>query len=376
MELCLELMCQGLAAQGHQVTAVVADSGCGGAYGSDLPEQRDGVCVIRSPRIAQLAGTSVCPRMASTIRQQTADVIHLHWPNPTAAVAFLASGQRAPLVISFHSDVIRQKFLGAVFQPILSRLLERASAILVAAPQILRHSPVLGPYRGKCRVVPFGIRTVSQYGSYRDQCGQSDQRAQVQKIRERFGSSIVLAVGRQVYYKGFEYLIRAMQRVPGRAILIGDGPLRGSLEQFSKKLGVSDRVTFLGEVDNVAPYYRAADVFVLPSVARSEAFGMVQLEAMAAGTPVINTALDSGVPYVSVHGETGITVAPKDETQLADAIALVLQSKTIRTLYGQAAQRRVAQEFTAEVMTRRIQQVYEDVVHQAGKSSRTKSAQV
>ena len=137
------------------------------------------------------------------------------------------------------------------------------------------------------------------------------------EIHRRFGPRIVLAVGRMVYYKGFEYLIRAMRDVDATLLLIGEGPLEAELRREAAKLPSSSRVHFLGALDDIAPFYHAASVFVLPAIARSEAFGLVQLEAMAAGTPVINTNLDSGVPAVSLHDVTGLTVPPADELALA-----------------------------------------------------------
>src|SRR5262249_13696018 len=134
----------------------------------------------------------------------------------------------------------------------------------------------------------------------------------VARLRQRFGDRLILAVGRLVYYKGFEYLIRSMAQVRGKLLIIGNGPLRAKLDEVAVQLNVSEKVVFLGEVQNdeVTPYYHAADVFALPSVARSEAFGIVQIEAMASGVPVVNTSLDSGVPFVSLHEQTGLTVPP------------------------------------------------------------------
>src|SRR5206468_5042051 len=139
-------------------------------------------------------------------------------------------------------------------------------------------------------------------------------------------------------------LTAAMQHIDARVLLVGDGPLRGELEGLAKRLGVEDRVVFLGEVSDVTPYYHAADVFVLPSIARSEAFGIVQIEAMACGRPVINTMLDSAVPFVSRNGETGLSVAPQNVEQLASAINLLLDDERLRPQYGRAARRRVERE--------------------------------
>jgi glycosyltransferase involved in cell wall biosynthesis len=174
---------------------------------------------------------------------------------------------------------------------------------------------------------------------------------------------ILLAVGRLVYYKGFEYLIRAMAEVDASLIIIGKGPRKQSLVALAEELGVSDKVTILDEVEDVNPYHHAADVFVLPSIARSEAFGIVQLEAMAAGKPVINTQLESGVPFVSPHGVTGLTVPPANASALAAAINELLGDQEMRSQFGAAAKARVQQEFTAVKMVSRIARLYDCVLN-------------
>jgi rhamnosyl/mannosyltransferase len=155
-----------------------------------------------------------------------------------------------------------------------------------------------------------------------------------------------------------------MAKVDGRLLIIGDGPLRERLQREAQASQVSHKVVFLGEIQNheTAPYYHAADVFALASVARSEAFGIVQLEAMACGKPVVNTNLDSGVPFVSRDGQTGITVQPRDPDALAQAINLLLDRNDLRARYGRAAQRRVEQEFSLDRMVNRTLQLYEKVM--------------
>ena len=183
-----------------------------------------------------------------------------------------------------------------------------------------------------------------------------------QAIRLRHGSRIVLAVGRMIGYKGFEYLVKAMRTVTGELLLIGDGPLRPILEAKARQVGVADRVTFLGQVNAVGPYLLAADVFVLPSITRAEAFGIVQLEAMAFEIPVVNTLLASGVPFVSRHEETGLTVPPADSGALADAINWLLNDPALRRRLGRAARRRVETEFSASMMVDRTIALYQDVL--------------
>jgi glycosyltransferase involved in cell wall biosynthesis len=194
---------------------------------------------------------------------------------------------------------------------------------------------------------------------------------QVKTIREQYRTPLLIAVGRLVYYKGFEYLIEAMQQVNARLLLIGDGPLSESLRAHAVRCGVAEKVFFLGELQNqaVIPYYHASEVFVLPSIARSEAFGIVQIEAMAAGTPVINTQLDSGVPFVSPDGVTGLTVPPCNPGALANAINQLLGNEQQREALGAAGVQRARREFSLEQMIARTLEVYRRVLLVARRSA-------
>jgi glycosyltransferase involved in cell wall biosynthesis len=278
-------------------------------------------------------------------------VVHFHHPNPTGVLSYLASRRRGPLVVTYHSDIVRQRVLGALFTPVLHRFLRGAHAILASSPDYARSSPVLRAHADRVRIVPFGIRAQA--------FGQADA-GEVARLRERYGPRVVLAVGRLVYYKGFDYLIRAMQAVDGRLVILGDGPLRAPLEAFAKELDVADRVTLAGAVPDLAPYYHAADVFALPAVARSEAFGLVQLEAMAAGLPVVNTRIDSGVPFVSRDGESGITVPPADVRALAGALGHLLDAPARRARLGEAGRERVRRELSLDRMVADTLAAYHD----------------
>ena len=259
--------------------------------------------------------------------------------------------------MTYHSDVVRQKTLARVIRPLLTAALKRADAVIVTSRRYAETSSVLRSFIHKCRVIPFGLDS-ALYEAF--------DRARAGHIRAEYGPQLLLAVGRHVYYKGFEYLIAAMRDVRGKVLMAGDGPLRSRLAALTARHGVDDRVVFLGEVDDLVPYYHAADAVVLPSITRNEAFGIVQMEAMACGRPVINTALDSTVPLVSLHGKTGLTVTPKNVLELASAMSLLLDDECLRVQYGTAARRRVETEFTAEGMTSRTLDLYRQIMGGTG----------
>jgi rhamnosyl/mannosyltransferase len=316
---------------------------------------RVGIPILRLPTPFAITTAPVVPSLPAAIRAARPELLHAHLPHPGGVLGILASRYRGPLVVTYHSDVVKQRFMSAVFKPILDAFLRRAAAILVTSQAYLESSPVLPAYRGKCRVVPYGIPI--QRFERRDE-------ARIDGIRRHYGPRLILAVGRLVYYKGFDVLVEAMRHLDARLVVVGEGPLGPALQHQAAAAGVADRIAFLGELQNedVAPLFAAADVFALPSVARSEAFGIVQLEAMACGTPVVNTRLASGVPWVSRHQETGLTVMPGDSRALAAAIERLLDDDGLRRQFGTAARARVRSEFTVEAMGDRVAAVYDEVL--------------
>lgn len=354
METHLELLCRKLAGEVDVEVVVSADGR------RTEVETRDGVRVTRIGTAATVAGASFNPGLARAIRRSGAELVHLHHPNPTAVLSFLASGYRGPLVVTYHSDIVRQRVLGALVSPLIHRFLARADAIIATSPQYLATSPVLRRHADRCHVIPFGVEM--------GEMGEVDP-AEVAEIRARFGGRIVLAAGRLVYYKGFDYLVRAMAAVPGRLLIAGGGPLREELGRTAADAGVADRVTLLGGVPDLRPYYHAADVFAFPSVARSEAYGIVQMEAMACGLPVVNTALDTGVPFVSPDGVTGITVPPADVEALAAALRRLLDDPALRQSLGRAGRERIAGELSADRMAARTLALYRAVAEARRTSS-------
>jgi rhamnosyl/mannosyltransferase len=237
----------------------------------------------------------------------------------------------------------------------------KADRIIVTSHRYLETSPELFEYRDKCVVIPLGVGETA--------FARCDPEA-VAEVRNRFGNNMILAVGRLVPYKGFEYAIRAMRQVSGTLAIVGVGPLEQQLRNLVTSLGLTHKVRFLGRVADVRPYYGAAKVFVLPSISRREAFGIVQLEAMAAGLPLVNTHIDSGVPEVSIHGQTGLTVPPADPDTLAAALQLLLADENQRLKMGQAARSRVRAEYSLERMVSNTASLYATVLSQRQVSQR------
>ena len=309
--------------------------------------------VSRAWSLLNVAGAPICPSMVPRIAFARADIVHVHLPNPGAVLACLASGFRGCLVATWHSDVVRQKKLMRLFGPFLRLFLSSCSAIIVATKEYLESSDQLAEWADRCQVVPYGI-SVADFDTV-------DQTA-VERIKRWAGSPIVLAAGRLVYYKGIDYLLRAMREVDATLVIAGDGPDYPKLEQLAWEMGIRSRIVFAGKVDDLRPYYHAADVFVLPSIARSESFGIVQLEAMACRTPVVNTRIPTGVPSVSIDGITGFTVPPADSEALASALRRMLTETDRRLAFGQAARKRVEEIYSAGAMANRVTEIYADLL--------------
>jgi glycosyltransferase involved in cell wall biosynthesis len=346
MESHLETLCRELT-PGHKLSVVVSsEDRC------STSEVRSQVPVTRAATWLNLAAAPITPGLRTAIRSAQADIVHLHWPNPAAVLAWLAAGAPGRLVITYHSDVIRQKHLDLLFRPVLEAALRRASAIIVTSPNYAVSSPVVSRFLDRTHVIPFGI----ELGQF-----ENTNPALSAELRQRYGPRLLLAAGRMVYYKGFTHLLQALPGTSARVILVGGGPLRGALEAEAAALGIADRVCFAGEVPDLVPYYHACDAFVLPSIARSEAFGIVQMEALACGKPVLNTALDSGVPYVSLHEVTGLTTPPGDPDALAAAINRILGDDALRERLGRQARLRAESEFKLETMIRRTVALYEQI---------------
>lgn len=324
--------------------------------------ERDGpVPVTRFRRAMSMARLDVCPELVAALRSVEADILHMQAPNPTMILALLAARPRAAaLVVTYQSDVIRQRVRKVLFRPLERLAYRRARAVLTSSPSYALGSRFLRPYHDRLGVLPNGI----DLQPYREPTAA--HHAEAERIVARYGRPLWLAAGRMVYYKGLEHALRALPSVPGKLLLIGDGPERPALEAEARRLGLADRVHFLGFLPStldIVPYYLAADAFWFPSNARSEAFGLVQVEAMACGCPVLNAAIPhSGVPWVSRHEETGLTVPINDPAALAAAARRLLDEPGLRDRLAEGARRRAVAEFDHRAMAERSLALYRQLL--------------
>ncbi len=361
-------LAEGLVEQGAaRVRAIVCN-----AENARMVEEAGGVEVVRLPRAAEYSSTPISWGFARELRREASradapDVFHFHFPYPWGEVAWLAARPDVPMVVTYHSDIVRQKASLAAYRPLLERFLDSADLIIASSPNMIEHSPYLAEREAKCRHVDFGLH-VERFA------GDAATEARARELRAQHpGRPIVLFVGRLIYYKGADVLVRAMEHVDADLVMIGRGPLEGELREIAAARGMSGRIRFLEPVDEpeLAAWYRAADVFALPSVARSEAFGLVQIEAHAAGTPVVSTDLTTGVPYANLHERTGLIVPVGDADALSGALRRLLTDDELRERLGRQARERALSGFTVERMVANTVAVYREALQaRAGGGSR------
>jgi rhamnosyl/mannosyltransferase len=329
---------------------------------TETVEEWDGpVRVTRVGRRASLVRLELClelPRLISAA-QRWADVLHMQVPNPTMLLPLAAVRPRVPLVITYQSDVILQKRLALLVRPFERLVFGRAAAILPNSPAYPEGSELLQAYKDRWTVFPLGI----DLAPYLEPGPEA--LAATQRLREVHGWPLWLAVGRLVYYKGLHNAIEALRHVPGELMVVGEGPLGPELRALAARVGVEDRVTWVRHLtaEELVGAYHAATALWFPSNARSEAYGLVQVEAMASGCPVINTAVPhSGVAWVSRHEETGLTVPMNDPAALAAAANRLLRETGLRERLSAGARDRACREFDASLMARRSMEVYRRVL--------------
>lgn len=349
METALKDICEVLAPRVDLEALVASDSPAA------VTETVGGVRVSRLASFGTLFSQPIVAGLLRRLHRVNADLVHLHEPNPLAMIAFLLSGSAAPLVVHYHSDIVRQRRLRWLYRPWLEWGLSRAAAIVAGSEELVRSSPVLARWRHKCVVIPFGIDLTPFLAIERGTATVGTSAAE---------PPLILAVGRLAYYKGFHYLVEAMRSLPGaRLAIVGEGEERNALERRIAALGLASRIELPGRVPEaqLAGWYQRASLFCLPSCERSEAFGLVQLEAMGAGLPVVSTDLPTGMRAVNRHEETGLVVPPHDVPALAAALARLSTDASLRCRLGAAARRRALTLYSRERMGAEILALYQRV---------------
>jgi rhamnosyl/mannosyltransferase len=321
------------------------------------------VRITRLGRTFSIAKLDLVPDLPAVLSRvlAKADLVHLHTPNPTMLLALAVLRSDAPLVITHHSDVVRQRMLAVVQRPLEHRIYSLAARIFSDAPIRAAESSLLACYSNKVEVLALGVelrRFVSP---------SPDARAHAEQLVAAHGQPLWLSVGRLVYYKGLLVAIRALPSITGKLMVIGEGPEQADLQREAARLGVADRIIWRGRVesDELVGSYLAATALWFPSNARSEGFGLVQVEAMASRCPVINTAIPcSGVPWVSKHEVSGLTVPVNDPAALAAAARRLLTETGLRERLAAAAKREAVTRFDHHIMAERSLALYRAVLQE------------
>lgn len=312
--------------------------------------------VHRSRITAQVASNPVSLSALPEFRRQVqwADIIHYQFPWPFGDLLHLLASSGKPSVVTYQSDIVRQKFLLRAYTPLMNRFLDAADLVVATSPQYRDSSPVLARLAHKVRVIPNGIDE-STY--------PQPSRERVAHWRSKLGEGFFLFVGVLRYYKGLETLLQAAHGLRGKVVIAGAGPQDAMLRQAAAARQL-DNVSFLGAVDEEDKMclLQLARAFVFPSDLRSEAFGMSLVEAAMCARPMISCEIATGTSYINLDGLTGCTVAPRDPGALRDAMHM-MQEQPVRALeMGAAARSRFETLFTARAMARAYDQAYRDVV--------------
>jgi glycosyltransferase involved in cell wall biosynthesis len=325
-----------------------------------LKIERGDYRVIRSVSLGTMFSTAMSFDFICWYRKMASkyDVVHMHLPNPLANIAEFLFPAKSKLVLHWHSDIIRQRKLLKIYRPFQEWILKRADRIIATSPKYARESPVINRFLSKTRSVAIGLNTDKF-------CLKKEL---VKRIRKRYSDKhIVFSVGRLIYYKGFSCLIEAAKKTADDTVFLigGTGKLENQLAGLIRRLGLDNKVFLLGRIPGgeLAAYYHAADVVCMPSIAKSEAFGVVQIEAMSFGKPVVSTDIEgSSVSWVNQDNVSGLVVPPKNAEALAVALKKLLNNKDLYSRLAKGAKRRFQRLFTAEEMVNSTLDVYRDLM--------------
>lgn len=323
-------------------------------------EKYQGVPVYRCSQLFDFASTPFSIRFLQVAHRRTkdSDITIYHFPYPMIDLAVLLGLVKGKLVVWWHCDFDKYKLLMPIYNVFVRHTLKKADRILVSAQGNIDHSNILCDYKEKCTVIPYCVDE-----SYLE---SGKKYLENQKNGKQHDIVHILFMGRMVWYKGCDVLLRAFKQMKHKnctLTMLGEGPLKEEWKQKAQEMDLTN-VVFTGMVseEEKKRYIEGCDFLVLPSISKAEAFALVQIEAMAYGKPVINTDLPSGVPYISIHGKTGLTVEPKNVRALADAMDKLVEDEALRKEYGKNARQMVEQEYTQEKMAEHHRKVFEELL--------------
>ena len=311
--------------------------------------------VMKYPVTFEMASCPVSFSMLRGFRKAISDVdiVHFHFPWPFADALYFLGGISKPALITYHSDILRQKRLKMLYSPIMRKFLMKVDRIVVTSPNYLKTSRDLAPFRDKTEVVPICL-------DERDYPRPEPRR--LQYWERKFGKGFFLFIGVLRYYKGLSILLDAARGSGMRVVIVGSGPMESELRQTIKKEGL-DNITllgFLGDEDKMA-LLELCRAVVFPSHLRTEAFGVTLVEGAMRGRPLISAEIGTGTSFVNKHGETGLVVPPSDPLALRQAMER-LRDDELCARMGRAARRRFESLFSSPRMGEAYTVIYEKLL--------------
>lgn len=312
--------------------------------------------VHRAKLDIQFASTGFSWSVFKQFREMAAeaDVVNYHFPWPFMDLVHFASARNKPTVVTYHSDIIRQKHLLKLYRPLMNRFLASADRIVAASPNYLHTSDVLQQFQDKTRVIPYGLNKAGY--------PQADTE-RMNRWRQQVGDKFFLFVGVMRYYKGLHILLEALKDVDYPVVIVGAGPLELELHAQAQALGLRN-IHFLGRLgdeDKVA-LLQLSYAIVFPSHLRSEAFGISLLEGAMYGKPMISSEIGTGTSYINIHNETGLVVPPSNPLAFREAMRTLWEDPERAAAMGVKAEARYRQLFTADDMGRKWTELYQELL--------------
>lgn len=306
----------------------------------------------------RLASTSICPSMPfilnKLLRRESPDIIHIQFPDPMAHLSYLLCPRcKTKLVVSWHSDIIKQKKVLKFYQPFLNSFFKKVDAVIVHSETLKTSEQLSSVPRDKIHVIPIGVEKPA---------------IKIKRLRDTMPKGFILfSVGRHVSYKGYDYLIKAFSKLPEDSYLYlgGIGPETPKLQELTRSLNIEKRVQFVGYIpdEELGSYVNACDVFCFSSISQNEAFGITQIEAMLLEKPVVGFELFNGTTFVNKNNVTGLVVENKNINAYAEALLLLKNNPPLRQKLGRQAKERACQLFSVEKMVNATVKLYEEVTN-------------